>query len=852
MHHSYFKLQSRVTFCLLVIIILRCMTRPSELSAQSLDSSPAVGSQVPSANDTASFRESFAVLQEPVASEPVATLHSADTIQSSSSKELHAALELAGDNRQQIEQALAECPMEQRMALEFLVRNMPPKDLESLTSRFLLEHVAIAYEARDAARWGKQIPEEIFLNEVLPYANVNEARDDVRRQLRDQFWPIVKDFDSISVAAANLNQAVFHQTGVRYSTQRRRADQGPRETLESKTASCTGLSILLIDACRSCGIPARFVGTPRWSDDSGNHSWVEIWDNGWHFTGAAEPTGDQLDQAWFVERAAQATPGHPQHGIFAVSFRRTDLRFPLAWHRGEHHVYAVEVTKHYLKPSNRPEGTIEVRFRAFAPGLPQRCRANLVLKDNKDEVVFRGQTLDESADSNNHLSAMLQPGRYRLEVTLSDQTTSQEIVVEHDGQLITVQTVPSDSVLQRLKDWLEQECAARGELNEQPFAHVPLTRSQADEAAKLLILDHQLCIRAEREAEHQSRLLTVGEWKMPYEVRTFGQRPPNGHSLYISMHGGGGAPKRVNDQQWQNQKRLYELEEGLYVAPRAPSDTWNLWHQDHIDRLFARLIENMIAFEGIDSNRVYLTGYSAGGDGVYQLAPRLADRWAAAAMMAGHPNETQPLGLRNLPFTLHVGELDAALDRNKVAQRWSDQLAELRQSDPSGYIHWAKIHSGKGHWMDRDESEGVRWMAQFTRNMIPDRVVWLQDDVVHDRFYWLSTGTKPPREREKVVARRSGQRIEIESSDRSSLVILLRDDMLDLDQEVAILTDTVLNRDLSGNGDVTGRLELFRGRVPRTIAVLAKTLKDRGDPEAIFSAHVGIELPAEFVAKPRE
>ncbi|MEM7298333.1 MAG: hypothetical protein AAF391_08720 [Bacteroidota bacterium] len=52
-------------------------------------------------------------------------------------------------------------------------------------------------------------------------------------------------------------------------------------------------------------------------------------------------------------------------------------------------------------------------------------------------------------------------------------------------------------------------------------------------------------------------------------------------------------------------------------------------------------------------------GYSAGGDGVYQLAPRMADSLAAAAMMAGHPNDASPLGLRNIGFTLHMGGKDA-------------------------------------------------------------------------------------------------------------------------------------------------------------------------------------------------
>ena len=72
-------------------------------------------------------------------------------------------------------------------------------------------------------------------------------------------------------------------------------------------------------------------------------------------------------------------------------------------------------------------------------------------------------------------------------------------------------------------------------------------------------------------------------------------------------------------------------------------------------------------------------GYSAGGDGVYQLAPRMADRFAAAAMMAGHPNETSPAGLRNIGFAIHMGALDVAYNRNEIARRWGVMLDSLQQ-----------------------------------------------------------------------------------------------------------------------------------------------------------------------------
>ena len=142
--------------------------------------------------------------------------------------------------------------------------------------------------------------------------------------------------------------------------------------------------------------------------------------------------------------------------------------------------------------------------------------------------------------------------------------------------------------------------------------------------------------------------------------------------------------RRVNDQQWRNQIKLYTLEEGIYIAPRAPTDTWNLWHQGHIDDLFDRLIETFIATEGVDPNRVYLLGYSAGGDGVYQLAPRMADRFAAASMMAGHPNNANPTSLRNLPFAIFMGGEDKRVQPQHRGPRLGRSVAEAASGRPRG------------------------------------------------------------------------------------------------------------------------------------------------------------------------
>lgn len=378
-----------------------------------------------------------------------------------------------------------------------------------------------------------------------------------------------------------------------------------------------------------------------------------------------------------------------------------------------------------------------------------------------------------------------------------------------------------------LRAFLDHPKSDRAELATQSFAQVPLTKKQAAVAKELLWNDYVKRERDERAAELKSSEVKIGDLRMPFVYQIFGRKPASGRSLYISMHGGGGAPKPVNDQQWENQKRLYRLNEGVYLVPRAPTDSWNLWHQAHVDQFFARLIEDMILLEDVDPNRVYIMGYSAGGDGVYQLAPRMADQLAAASMMAGHPNETSPLGLRNLPFTIHMGALDSGYDRNKKAKEWEAKLSDLHRQDPDGYIHQVTLHQGKGHWMDRQDAVALDWMAKYTRQAFPKRIVWKQDDVVHPRFYWLAVDPQQISARAEVRANLEGQQVTLTTTDAKQITVRFNDSMVNLDQPVVVKS---------------GDRELFRGRIPRTIATLAKTLSERRDPTSLFSGEVTLDL----------
>lgn len=261
------------------------------------------------------------------------------------------ALVRAGTNRGELERALREAPAGQAEGVRFLVENMPDRDLRTLTADHLLENTALAYEALAAAPWQGRVPKDLFLNDVLPYASLTEPRDRSRRFLRRVALPLVGDCTDPGEAARRLNEKLFKRLNTHYAAKVARPDASPSESIRRGRATCIGLSVLLVAACRAVGIPARVAGTPAWTSGRGNggtHEWVEVWDGRWRFMGADEPRSEGLDHAWFNEEASLGLRDHPMHAIYAVSFRRTGTRFPLVWARPEDWVEAVNVTDRYI------------------------------------------------------------------------------------------------------------------------------------------------------------------------------------------------------------------------------------------------------------------------------------------------------------------------------------------------------------------------------------------------------------------------------------------------------------------------------------------------------------------------
>lgn len=351
-----------------------------------------------------------------------------------------------------------------------------------------------------------------------------------------------------------------------------------------------------------------------------------------------------------------------------------------------------------------------------------------------------------------------------------------------------------------------------------------LNRQQAAEAQKE--------ITDKWKAEEKARLsyitaeqkVHVDTITMPIHWQTFGNKPADGRSLYISLHGGGNVAKEFNDSQWTNQWRLYTPAEGVYLCPRAPYNDWDMHFKPLVDECYRDVINYCVTYMDVNPDKVYVMGYSAGGDAVWRLAPRMADTWAAASMMAGHPGNVRLENLRNTPFSIWCGEEDAAYGRNRLDAARLVQMDSLQRCDPAGYVHTGSIVKGKPHWMDRVDTVAVAWMAQYRRNPYPDKVVWRQEELLKPALYWLKADSAELAYGKEVRASYDSRNtVTIEKCDYRHITLCLCDAMLDLDRPVTVI--------------YKGKT-LFRGKVSRTRSTIERNLRLRRDERYAFPAEI--------------
>ncbi len=372
--------------------------------------------------------------------------------------------------------------------------------------------------------------------------------------------------------------------------------------------------------------------------------------------------------------------------------------------------------------------------------------------------------------------------------------------------------------------------------------------------------------RASEIKKGKTTKIKIGGTTMKVMTKVVGKAPENGYPLFLVYHGGGYDPTgQTNESQWSGMAERYTSTNvpGIYCSIRSVSDnesSGQIFSTAVSWKFYDRIIEDAIIFMNANPNQVYIVGYSAGGNGVYQIAPRITDRLASATMTAGHPEGIDLTNLYNLPFFLQVGELDSAYSRNTVTVEYSQKLDDLAQKYGEGYEHYCYVHTGKEHgvvgdnatspqtvikdiaaWLEAQKNgtaytggniavvtNAADRMTEYTRNPLPTRVIWNAATTVDSNaqrgitsFYWLSTEARSGTIDARFDKETNTITIASCSIKRANITIYLNEEMVDLFSPVTIV--------LPDGSEKTFTPEI-------SLELLRTTTAERGDPNYQFCA----------------
>jgi pimeloyl-ACP methyl ester carboxylesterase len=223
--------------------------------------------------------------------------------------------------------------------------------------------------------------------------------------------------------------------------------------------------------------------------------------------------------------------------------------------------------------------------------------------------------------------------------------------------------------------------------------------------------------------------------------------PYRRYPMIITLHGAGTTPRYQIDWwagDWGGHGRGGQAGRRGYIV-MAPQ-----WAGEHQEKYRYTLREHKMVLGcyrdacrrfAVDTDRVFLSGHSMGGDAAWDMGLAHPDLWAGVIPVVAEADRFCAFyrkNAKNLPFYVVGGELDG----NKMSKNATELDHYLR----AGYNATIVQYRGRGHENFSDEIQRLfDWMGRFHRDFFPRDIDCATMREGDNFFWWVELGGMPPR-----------------------------------------------------------------------------------------------------------
>ena len=155
------------------------------------------------------------------------------------------------------------------------------KDIETITSDFLIKNIDQAFYVWETMPWAKNISFEDFCEYILPYrctdTYIKDARSFFISKFKDSLQNCGNAFQAGQIITTDINRWFLNNTMI-FKPYPYLLPIEFKNLLKGRIGECKDQNALFTAALRSLGVPTAFDEIPNWGNQANKHFWFKIID----------------------------------------------------------------------------------------------------------------------------------------------------------------------------------------------------------------------------------------------------------------------------------------------------------------------------------------------------------------------------------------------------------------------------------------------------------------------------------------------------------------------------------------------------------------------------------------------
>jgi predicted esterase len=282
---------------------------------------------------------------------------------------------------------------------------------------------------------------------------------------------------------------------------------------------------------------------------------------------------------------------------------------------------------------------------------------------------------------------------------------------------------------------------------------------------------------------------------------TYMQTKPS--QLIISLHGAGGNGDGEFQWIWASYAKKWN---GLIACPsgQPPGAQWFPEQEEFVVSIYKDMLKNF----NIDTNRVYVHGFSNGGNGAWYYG--VSFPWLFGAICARGGACPNPQCLKNL---INIGTYVIHGSNDTTIEPAHDKESTTKLKELGCDVVYVEIPNGPHEPFPKETPKVIEYFNKHTRNPWPNKIFYTSNNAEAKRVYWIET-TKVSGSFSLEAEIQDGNKIVITSQGIDEMNLHLSDAIINMDKPVIIL--------LNDN-------EVHNQIVPRSLETLVMELRQNWD-----------------------